>query len=110
LPETLKRLAGEADVILLDTPPCVTVTDAGIIAPWADAAVLVLRAGKAEKRTAARAREILRAVGAPPLGVILNGANVAATGYSYHRGGVAAVGAHPGKATRGRYAVDEVMA
>jgi uncharacterized protein involved in exopolysaccharide biosynthesis/Mrp family chromosome partitioning ATPase len=86
LPDVLQEVARAADIVILDTPPCVTVTDASIIAPSADMTVLVLGAGKSEKRAALRAREILRAVGAPPVGVILNRADVAANGYYYRRG------------------------
>jgi tyrosine-protein kinase Etk/Wzc len=85
LPVVLQDLANVADVVLIDSPPCVTVTDASIIAPSVDGTILLLRAGEADKRTAQRAKSLLNAVGASLLGVILNRASGALEGFSYSR-------------------------
>lgn len=81
----LQDLANVADVVLIDSPPCVTVTDASIIAPWADGTILVVRAGETDRRTAQRARSLLSSVGASLMGVILNRANTGLDGFSYNR-------------------------
>jgi capsular exopolysaccharide synthesis family protein len=81
----LQDLANVADVVLIDSPPCVTVTDASIIAPWADGTILLLRAGETDRRTAQRARTLLNSVGASLLGVILNRASTGLEGFSYAR-------------------------
>ena len=85
LPVVLQDLANVADVVLIDSPPCVTVPDASIIAPSADGTILLLRAGETDRRTAQRARSIMTAVGASVLGVILNRASVGLEGFSYAR-------------------------
>jgi capsular exopolysaccharide synthesis family protein len=81
----LQDLANVADVVLIDSPPCVTVTDASIIAPWADGTILLLRAGETDRRTAQRARSLLSSVGASLLGVILNRASTGLEGFAYAR-------------------------
>jgi capsular exopolysaccharide synthesis family protein len=85
LPVVLQDLANVADVVLIDSPPCVTVTDASIIAPSTDGTILLLRAGDTDRRTAQRARSILSTVGASLLGVILNRASVGLEGFAYAR-------------------------
>ncbi|HYW76442.1 MAG TPA: CpsD/CapB family tyrosine-protein kinase, partial [Gammaproteobacteria bacterium] len=44
--ELLKEAAKDYDVVLLDTPPVMAVTDATLIAPWAAALFVVVRAGQ----------------------------------------------------------------
>ncbi|HYW91953.1 MAG TPA: polysaccharide biosynthesis tyrosine autokinase [Gammaproteobacteria bacterium] len=44
--ELLKEAAKEYGVVLLDTPPVMAVTDATLIAPWAAALFVVVRAGQ----------------------------------------------------------------
>jgi capsular exopolysaccharide synthesis family protein len=81
----LQDLANVADVVLIDSPPCVTVTDASIIAPATDGTILLLRAGEADRHTAQRAKSILNSVGASLLGVILNRSSGGLEGFSYTR-------------------------
>src|SRR5207248_9660433 len=85
LPVVLQDLANVADVVLVDSPPCVTVTDASLIAPSVDGTILLLRAGETDKSTAQRAKSLLNAVGASVLGVILNRAGTGLDGFSYSR-------------------------
>lgn len=78
--EIVKRL-GEAvaqhrrsfDIILLDTPPMLTTNDAAELSPLADGVLLVLRSGRTRRISAERAATILRRIGAPVIGVVLNG-------------------------------------
>ena len=84
----LGKLAQQFDVILIDTPPLLPVTDAAILAAHADGAILVVRHGRTTRSQAAIARSSLEKVGAPLLGAVLNmspprGPDSYGYGYSY---------------------------
>jgi polysaccharide biosynthesis transport protein len=68
----LKDLALTYDVIILDSPPVLAVSDAMSIARAADATVLVVDAETTPKDVVERAVKSLRAAGAPIAGVVLN--------------------------------------
>jgi Mrp family chromosome partitioning ATPase len=59
------------DFILLDTPPVLVANDASELAQFADAVVVVGRAGRTRAESADRASDVLRRVDAPALGVVL---------------------------------------
>ncbi len=73
--EIIDALRQAADVVLLDCPPVLPVTDALVSAAHADATLLVCRAGVTDRRNLMRALELLRQVNAPVAGTILNGAS-----------------------------------
>jgi capsular exopolysaccharide synthesis family protein len=82
--ELLQRLRSEFDIVLIDTPPLLDITDARILGRLADAAVLVFRAGKTSRDAALAAKRRLTDDGIPVLGTILNGWDVKQTGaYGY---------------------------
>jgi tyrosine-protein kinase Etk/Wzc len=60
------------NIILVDTPPTIAVTDASILAPIMDGVLLVIRAGNTQRDAARRAFEQLSKVGAPVMGSVLN--------------------------------------
>src|SRR5579875_1596379 len=64
----LDLLAGHADMVLIDTPPLLPVTDASVLAARSDATVLVIAANTTTKKQARRAAEILRRVDVNPAG------------------------------------------
>jgi capsular exopolysaccharide synthesis family protein len=68
----LQLLTDQFDMVLIDTPPVLPVTDAAVLAAFADATLLVIAAGTTTKKQARRAVEILERVDATPLGVIVN--------------------------------------
>ena len=63
----------QAEVVLIDTPPLLTVSDAGELVSAADAVILVCRAGRTTAESAARASELLGRLDAAVLGVVLVG-------------------------------------
>jgi Mrp family chromosome partitioning ATPase len=65
-------LAERYDLVLLDSPPVMPVTDSRILAASCDATLLALRAEKSTRRGAVYARDTLRSVGARLLGVVVN--------------------------------------
>jgi capsular exopolysaccharide synthesis family protein len=68
----LVHLRTQFDVILIDTPPLLPVTDAAVVATNADGAVLVTRSGKTAQPRVRTALASLRAVDSRVLGCVLN--------------------------------------
>ncbi|HZK54094.1 MAG TPA: CpsD/CapB family tyrosine-protein kinase [Desulfosporosinus sp.] len=68
----IQEFSEQYDVILIDTPPVIAVTDAAILAQEVDGVILVLASGEVNKEYAQRAKELLDKVGAKILGAVLN--------------------------------------
>jgi capsular exopolysaccharide synthesis family protein len=68
----LERIEGEADVVLLDAPPLLPVTDAAVLASQADGVLVVSEAGRTRQGPLKRALLILEQAGANVLGAVLN--------------------------------------
>jgi non-specific protein-tyrosine kinase len=84
--EVLTSLQAEADIVLIDTPPLLPVTDALVVSGRVDATLVVCVAGSTTRKEAARAIELLRQVDAPIVGTVLNGVTADDAydyGYSY---------------------------
>lgn len=60
------------DIVLIDTPPVLAVTDAQVLAKNCDGSVLVVSSGKTEVESAVKAKDLLEKTGTKILGVILN--------------------------------------
>lgn len=74
-----------ADVVLIDCPPILPVTDAAVLAARVDGTLLVASADVTHKKDLIRAAELLRQVDAPLLGLILNGVRDSSSyGYRHH--------------------------
>lgn len=68
----LETLRQHYDVILIDAPPLLPVTDAALLAQQADGAILVVRHGKTTKEQASLAVQRLESVDARLLGTVFN--------------------------------------
>ena len=68
----LEEIQQIADIVVLDSPPCVTVTDAVVLSRWVDGLILVLDQKNTSRQGIMRARENLQAVGAKILGAVIN--------------------------------------
>jgi len=77
----------EFDHVIIDTPPCLSVTDAVILSPEADRVILVARAGKTTKLALRRACELLLQVNARVMGIVLNALNLDSAESYYYYGG-----------------------
>lgn len=74
-----------ADIVLLDTPPILMVSDAANLISEADAVLLVARARKTTTETAKRTRDLLRRLRVPAVGVALNAATEGPPAYGSSR-------------------------
>jgi len=83
----MARWRNEFDHVIIDTPPCLSVTDAVLLSPEADRVILVARAGQTTKPALRRACDLLLQVNARVMGIVLNAFNIhSAHGYYYYGG------------------------
>jgi succinoglycan biosynthesis transport protein ExoP len=82
--ELLELLKGHVDVVVIDSPPVLPVTDAAVLAQGVDGVLLVIDAGQTRRGAAKRAVESLRQVGANLVGVVLNAVPTHRGGYYYY--------------------------
>jgi succinoglycan biosynthesis transport protein ExoP len=82
--DVLQELRGHYDHIVVDTPPTLSVTDAVVLSPRADAIVLVIRSGQTTKQALRRSRDILTQVNAKVSGVLLNAVDLSSPDYYYY--------------------------
>lgn len=82
----LDELSNVYDVIILDSPPVLAVTDAQILSTKVDGTVLVVRAEKTKKDTVLAAKGVLDKVNANILGTVLNGGDKNKDNYYYYYG------------------------
>jgi capsular exopolysaccharide synthesis family protein len=84
--EVLVALQAEADIVLVDSPPVLPVTDAAVLSGHVEATLLVATAHLTTGKELVRATELLRQVDAPLIGTVLNGiVSEGAYGYYRHR-------------------------
>ncbi len=88
--EVLAALRSECDVVLVDSPPVLPVTDSLVLSRAVDATILVGTAGRTTSKEYHRAVELLRQVDAPVIGSVLNGVDEEGLygfgyGYGYYR-------------------------
>ena len=86
--QTFKRFIAElreqADVVILDSPPVLAVSDAAVLSTLVDGVVLVMDSGKTRIPAAVQAAERIASVGGVILGVVLNRVKARGGGYYYY--------------------------
>jgi non-specific protein-tyrosine kinase len=82
--QLLQVLNQEAEMVIVDSPPVLSVADAAILANAADGVVLVADAGRTRREMARRAKESLERAGANLLGMVLNRMTRQTSGYYYY--------------------------
>jgi capsular exopolysaccharide synthesis family protein len=82
--ELLKQCTAEYDHVVIDSPPLLSVTDAGILSAWADAVVLVVRSGKTTKHQLKQSSVLMRQLGAPVMGVLVNAVDMEGSDRYYY--------------------------
>lgn len=80
----IEEVSEQFDMVLIDTPPIIAVTDAAILAQVVDGVILVLASGEVNKDYAQRAKGLLDKVGAKILGAVLNKADMKTSEYYYY--------------------------
>ena len=85
--EHLARWRNEFDHIVIDTPPCLTVTDSVVLSPEVDRVILVVRAKKTTKLALRQACELLLQVNARVMGIVLNALTWDSAESYYYYGG-----------------------
>ena len=74
--ETMKDLLSlvkeRYEFVVIDAPPVIAVTDAAVLAPQADAALLVVESARNDREIILKAKALLDRVGVNLLGVVLN--------------------------------------
>lgn len=86
--DLITMLKSRFDVIILDSPPVLPVTDASLLAPKVDGVVMVYEIGRTSREGLMRSKVQLEAVNAKILGVILNHTQAQTeqiTAYPYYR-------------------------
>lgn len=84
--ELLEDAYSQFDLILIDTPPVLAVTDAQILSNKCSGTVLVVSSGKTEIEAATKAKELLINSKARILGVVLNQKKAKESQYYYYYG------------------------
>src|SRR5512134_3512365 len=79
----LRAVSAEYDIVLIDTPPVLPVTDSAIVAGQADGVLLVYQAGKVGRLVLKRAKAHLESTRAKVWGVVLNDVQTEVAGYNY---------------------------
>lgn len=74
----------EYDHIVIDTPPCLSVSDAAVASAYADTVLLVIRAGKTTKQALRRTSDLLLRLNAKVAGVVLNGFDLSSPDNYYY--------------------------
>lgn len=79
----MAQVKDQVDLVILDSPPVVAVTDSVVLAPRVDGVILVLKPGATQLAAAAQAVEQLRRAGTHLLGVVLNDVDTRSSSYQY---------------------------
>lgn len=80
-PKLLARLAENADLVVIDTPPVLVAADTTIMAAMVDGVLFVVRADRTLEKSARDAVKILRQAEAKLVGLVLNAASQSQQGY-----------------------------
>jgi polysaccharide biosynthesis transport protein len=70
--DLIKQLSKMADIVIFDTPPCLPVTDAQVLATKVNGVLLVLEVGESKKAALRHAKGLLDQARARTLGLVFN--------------------------------------
>lgn len=82
--EVLSVAKENYEVIIIDSPPIIAVTDVRILSAKVDGICMVVRSGKTNRNAACKAKEILENRKAPFIGAIVNDIDLGSV-YEYHK-------------------------
>lgn len=79
----LSKVGEIADLVILDSPPVMAVTDSSVLAPRVDGVLIVMQPGKTKLAASKQAIEQLKRAGANVIGVVLNNVEISRSSYKY---------------------------
>jgi len=82
--ELIASLKTKYDVVLIDTPPLVGISDSSIIAKEADGAILVVQYRKYPRDMLIKAKQMMETLGVNAIGAVLNNINIMRDDYYYY--------------------------
>ena len=82
--ELVASLKQKYDVVMIDTPPLVGISDSSVIAKEADGAIIVVQYRKYPRDMVAKAKQMIEALGVKVVGAVLNNINVMRDDYYYY--------------------------
>jgi protein-tyrosine kinase len=82
--ELLEVLKEQYDMVFIDSPPILAVTDAQLLATYVDGVLLVLSSGKVQREHAKKSKALLDHVGANVIGTVLNNKKINSESYYYY--------------------------
>ncbi|SHI24139.1 capsular exopolysaccharide family [Desulfosporosinus lacus DSM 15449] len=80
----IEEVGDQFEIVLIDTPPIIAVTDAAILAQEVDGVILVLAFGEVNKDYAQKAKGLLDKLGIKILGAVLNKVDMDTNDYYYY--------------------------
>ena len=84
--QLLENVSGKADIVVIDSPPVLVVTDAVVLSSLGDGVLVVVRSGQTRHPKLRRAIEALQRTDTPILGAVLNNLPSHGEEYYYHYG------------------------
>jgi len=79
----LEQIKEKSDLIIIDSPPALAVTDPLVLAPFVDAVLIVVKPGFTNAKSAALVVEQLNRSNAKIIGVVMNELDLSKSRYSY---------------------------
>ncbi len=85
----MENLLGEAskrfDIIFIDSPPILGISDSSLLVSKADATILVLQPRRMQLKALLRARDLIQNAGGNPMGLVMNNVDISGdTQYQYY--------------------------
>ena len=84
--QVVEQMKDRADVVILDSPPCLSVADAQVLAATVDGLIYVVQLGSTRKSALKHGHELLRQAHAKILGVVYNKVQVDGRRNDYYYG------------------------
>ena len=82
--ELIASLKEKYDVVLIDTPPLVGISEYSLIAKETDGAIIVVQYRKYPRDMLAKAKQMIEALGVKVIGAVLNNINIMRDDYYYY--------------------------
>jgi len=83
--EFLAEMQKRYDLILIDTPPVIAVTDAQVVSTLVDGMIIVISSGVTQTELAKRSKDLILKVGGKIVGLVLNNFDIYNTYGSYYK-------------------------